>query len=699
MAVLRFFGRRKPPLILQTEAVECGLACLAMVAGYHGHDVDLASLRLRFPISVKGTTLQNLMQMSQSLELGTRALRCELEDLDAISTPAILHWNLNHFVVLVSTRGGRYEILDPARGSLILDRDAVSKHFTGIALELTPTPTFEEKTERQSFSVWSLWGQAHGIGRAALQIILLSATLEVFAIVAPFYQQLLVDSVIVSSDRDLLTVLALGFGLLVLIQCSINAARSWALLYLGTTMNVQLVRRLFKHVLSLPLEFFEKRHIGDIQSRFGSLDVIQRTMTTSFLMALIDGVMVIAMLILMFSYSAQLGFVTCAATLIYGGTRVIFYWRLRRASEEALVRGAKQQSHFLESIRGLQTVKLFGRESLRQNSYDNLLVERMNADIRVQQFGISFQTMQLLVSGIENIIVLYIGARLVLDGNFTIGMLFAYLSYKLQFSQRSSALIDKWIELRMLNLHAERLADLALAKADQQESARNVVAFNPKSFSIEVRNLTFRRSPQEKPVFENVTFSCSQGEVLAITGASGCGKTTLIKVLLGLLRAESGEIYVGGQPLDQVSISSYRASIGTVMQDDQLFAGSVLDNITFFDSEIDMGKVEAAAKLAALHDDIANMPMQYNTFIGEMGNALSGGQRQRLILARALYKEPKILFLDEATSHVDVVMEKKINSHLRQLDVTVIMVAHRPETISAASRVLVLESNGGLQPT
>jgi ATP-binding cassette subfamily B protein RaxB len=353
----------------------------------------------------------------------------------------------------------------------------------------------------------------------------------------------------------------------------------------------------------------------------------------------------------------------------------------------------------------VQSVKLFSREGLRQTIYENLLVDRMNADIKTQKIGISFQTANTLIFGIENIIVIYLGARLVLDGGFSIGMLFAFISYKLQFVQRAAGLIDKLIELRMLNLHAERIADIALTPVDAAAGlgaglGAGLVGMAPALSDatvqampkIEVRNLTFRYSPLERPVLENLSFTIEPGEIVAIVGASGCGKTTLMKVMLGLLKPEKGEVIIAGQDIHRVDPQSYRGLIGTVMQDDSLFAGSLLDNITFFDPVVDTQRAMSAAAIAAIHDDIARMPMQYNTLIGDMGSSLSGGQRQRVILARAFYKQPKILFLDEATSHVDVMQEKAINDVLKQLGITIVMIAHRPETIQAAARAIDLSA-------
>jgi ATP-binding cassette, subfamily B, bacterial CvaB/MchF/RaxB len=692
MMSLHFWGRKRVPVILQTEATECGLACLAMVAGYYGYETDLPSLRRRFAISQQGANLQQLIQIGQQIQLGSRPLRGEIDDLAEVKLPIVLHWDMNHFVVLVKISGRNYTIHDPARGEVVLAREDFSNHFTGVVLELTPTQAFEQKVEKQKVSLWSFWRHARGLGGAMTQILLFALVLEIFAIVAPLYQQLVIDNAVVSADRDLLVVLALGFGMLIVIQSAISMARAWAILYLGSTLNVQLVRNLFRHLLRLPMDYFEKRHLGDVSSRFGSLDTIQRTLTTSFISALIDGLLVIITLILMFVYSPTLAFVAIIAVIIYGLLRLFIYRPLRTALEETLLRGAKQQTNFLETVRGVQSIKLFSREGQRQTIYENLLVDRMNADIKTQKIGIGFQTANTLIFGIENIIVIYLGARLVIDGGFSIGMLFAFISYKLQFVQRAAGLIDKLIELRMLNLHAERIADIALTPVEESATLGQMptVVDGNTDTTIEIRNLTFRYSTLEKPIIQNLSLEIKPGEIVAITGASGCGKTTLMKVMLGLLKPEQGEVLIGGHDIHRVDPQSYRHLLGTVMQDDSLFAGSIMDNITFFDPIVDQQRAMTAASIAMIHEDIVRMSMQYNTLIGDMGSSLSGGQRQRVILARAFYKQPKILLLDEATSHVDVMQEKAINDVLKQLGMTIVMIAHRPETILAAGRVIDL---------
>jgi len=689
---LNFSSRRKTPLVLQTEAAECGLACLAMVASYHGYDTDLASLRQRHSISLKGATLTHLIKIANQLRLATRPLKVELEDLSKLVLPAILHWDFNHFVVLTQVRGHRLELLDPGRGRRNLSLDEVSKHFTGIALELSPTQDFEHKTERRQVRLSQLIGRLQGLGRALTQVFLLACALEVFAVLSPFFMQLVVDQAIVSEDRDLVAVLGTGFLLLALTQVGVTALRSWVVMVLGTTLNLQIFSNLFRRLLRLPMNFFEKRHLGDVVSRFESLEAIQRTLTASFVEAIIDGLMAVVTLVVMLIYSWKLAAIVCGAACLYGLLRLALYRPLRQAQEEQIVRAAKQQTNFLETVRGIQSVKLFNRQLHRQTLYQNLLVDNFNAGIRVQKLTILYKAFNGLLFGVENIAVVWVGAMSVLAGGFSVGMLFAFVAYKQQFISRIVSFIEKCVEIKMLGLHTERVADIALTEPEPLHDAHHLESPDgrPVRADIEVRNVSFRYSESEPWVLRNVNFKIEEGESVAMVGPSGCGKTTLLKVLLGLLPPTEGEVLIGGTSLARMGLQRYRDMIGTVMQDDQLFAGSVAENISFFDPQPDPERIETCAQLAAVHHDIEAMPMRYNTLIGDMGTVLSGGQKQRVLLARALYKNPQILFLDEATSHLDVGRERSVNDAIRRLKLTRIIVAHRPETIASADRVIVL---------
>lgn len=688
LAALDFGARRRLPLFLQTEAAECGLASVGMIANFHGHRIDLAALRRRFTVSLKGATLPYLMQVAGALGLAPRPLKLDLPEVAALRMPCILHWDLNHFVVLRSVDSRGAVIHDPAFGVRRLPMAELSKHFTGIALELSPTAAFAPIDERRRIRLRDLMGPVVGLKRSMAQVLLLALALQSLALLSPFYMQWVIDGAVVAADRDLLKVLGLGFLLLAVVQVAVSAMRSWVVLYLGTTLNLQWLSSVFSHLLRLPVSYFEKRHLGDVVSRFGAVGTIQRTLTTGFVEALIDGLMAIATLAMMLMYSAPLSAVACAAVTVYGALRWAFFDPLRRATEEHIVHAAKQQSHFLETVRGVQSIKLFGRQEERRSRWLNLVVDAMNRDLVTQKLTLGFRSANSLVFGIERIAVVWIGALLVLDSAFSVGMLFAFVAYKEQFSARVAGFIDKLIDLRMLGLQAERLADIVLSPPEESSSAR---APDEIDASLEVRDLSFRYSDAEPFVVRNCSFRIEPGESVAIVGPSGGGKTTLLKLMLGLLAPTDGKILVGGVGIEKLGIDHYRKLVGTVMQDDQLFAGSIADNVSFFDPAPSQEAVERCARIAAVHEDIVAMPMGYNTLIGDMGAALSGGQRQRILLARALYKQPRILFLDEATSALDVQKERAVSEAIKALCLTRIIIAHRPETIASANRVVVLQ--------
>jgi ATP-binding cassette subfamily B protein RaxB len=678
-------------VILQSQAAECGLACLAMVASHHGKKVGLRELRQRFSVSLKGVNLSRLIAMSQQLGLHARALRLDMAHLQTLQTPCILHWDMNHFVVLAKVGKNKITIFDPAFGKRVLSPAEFSDHFTGVALELTPGVDFQLQTQAPSIGVRQLTGKASGLWAALGMILSLSLALQVFVILGPFFMQWVVDQVLVSADNDLLTLLGVGFGLVVLSQVAISLLRGWSVIYLSTRLGLQWTGNVFAHLLKLPMDFFETRHLGDVVSRMGAIQAIQRTLTTSFVEAVIDGLMALVTLAMMLVYSWKLALVTFLAVALYLGIRTFAYRPMRNGTEQQLVAAAKQQSHLLESIRGMQALKVSGTQALREATYQGLMHETVNRDVWLSRMGLGFNSASQAVFGIERVAVIWIGATLAMSNEFSVGMLIAYLAYKDQFAQRVGSLIDKWMEFRMLRLHGERLADIALTPPEVDAGSEFEVAL-PQVASLRVHGLSFRYAEGEPYVLEDCSFEVHAGESLAIIGVSGCGKTTLLKLLLGLLTPSAGSITVGGQDIRKLGLHNYRSMVGAVMQDDRLFAGSVADNIAFGEESVDFERVEAAARLASIHDEIAAMSMGYHSLIGDMGTTLSGGQKQRVILARALYRQPRMLFLDEATSHLDVSRERLVNAAVRDLKLTKIIIAHRKETIASADRVLRLQN-------
>lgn len=680
--------RRKIPVILQIESSECGLACLAMIIGYYGYESDIVNLRKKYPISQKGATLSTIVRIADKLSLTARPLKLELDELDKLRLPCILHWDLNHFIVLKSVSATRVTIIDPAFGEKTLTYDQVSSHFTGIALELWPDSNFEEKKDKINVHIFKLFSEIRGLWKSLGQILILALVLEVFSMVAPFFMQWVIDNVIVSADLNLLTTLAIGFGLLMVLSSLISLLQAWVIMHMSTTLNIQWKANIFNHLVNLPTNFFQKRHLGDIISRFSSIDSIQKTLTTSFITAILDGLMTIFTLVLMFIYSVELTWITIITIIIYATIRWIWYYPLRRATENQIVHAAKQSTHFMETMRGIKTIKQFGKQDYRQATWLSLFVNQINAGLTTQKLNLMFNFLNTLLFGLQNIFIVWLGATIVLEGKFTVGILMAFIAYKNQFGSRVSSLIDKFIEVRMLSLHGERLADIVLTN---QDKINNYICSTEsreiKNIEVDVKSLKFRYSEDETWILKGISLNIPEGQSIAIVGPTGCGKTTFMNILLGNLDPEEGEVKIGGQKVNQIGASIIRDLVAYVAQEDVLFAGSIIENISFFD-DVQQHEVESYAKMVAIHDEIMAMPMGYQTLVGDMGNILSGGQKQRILLARALYKKPKILFLDEATSHLDIIKEKKINDMIKSLKITRIIIAHRPETIASVDRII-----------
>lgn len=692
---LQFGWRRKLSMVLQTEAAECGLACLAMVASFHGHDVDLASLRRRFSSSLKGTSLARLMAMAAQIGFASRPLKLDLHELRQLQCPCVLHWDMDHFVLLQRATANGIVIHDPARGIRTLRLDEVSRHFTGIALELAPVADFQPLKERQHVSLRGLTGPFSGILPALVQILSLALVLEVLTLVTPFFLQWVLDQVLVSADRDLLSLLACGFLGVTIFQAAVTAARSWAVTWLSATVAVQWSSNLFGHLLKLPLDWFEKRHIGDVVSRIGSAQTIQKTLTTQFVGSLLDGLMSLAVLGVMCFYSLPLTALVTGLFLLYGLVRWVFFGPLRRSTEDQIVYAARQQSELLEAIRGVLPIKLANQQDQRRARYTNAAVETTNRDVGVQRLTIAFNASNQVLFGVGRVALIWIAALQTLDGRFSAGMLIAFIAYADQFTSRAGGLIDKCVEFRMLRLHGERLADIALS-APEPDAEATWNGPEPEA-SVELRNVSFRYADGEPWILKDCSLRIAPGESIAIAGPSGCGKTTLAKIILGLLHPTEGEVLFGGIPLKNLGMETYRNMVAAVMQDDKLFAGSIADNIAFFDPQKTDPKVEEAARLAAIHDEIAAAPMGYRTLVGDMGSSLSGGQKQRVILARALYRKPKLLLLDEATSHLDVERERAINQAVQRLKFTRVVIAHRPESLASADSIIYFR-NAKLTP-
>ena len=682
----------KLPVILQTEMTECGLACLAMIARFHGHDIDLNVLRRKHLVSMTGASLKSVIAIADGLQLSSRPLRLDMDHLEKLQLPAMLHWDLNHYVVLKSIKGDRAEIIDPGVGLRKMKLSRLSNHFTGIAVEFTPQADFKAVQARIKPRISLLWSRLVGLKRAITQTLVLSVILQAIILLSPFYLQLVVDAVLPRGDSSLLLALAIGFGGLVVLRALAEAVRGWAILVYGNQMSLQMVGNVFRHLIRLPARYFERRHVGDIISRMGSTVPIQEALTQSVPAVLIDGAMAVLMLIVMFIYSPLLGGIVLATVLGLILATWIIYPHLRRTQEESIYAKALENSHVIESIRAITTVKMFGREAEREAAWRNLYTDFINANVGYGKWVVARKFFETLLTGLQVLLVVWAAVSLMLGegSGFTLGMLVAFLAYRQYFTDAVVQLLEKGIEFNLLSLHLDRLSDIIFEETDADQSGEGTLEGLKGHVSLD--NVSFRYSDTDPWVLTDHSLEIAAGEMVTLTGPSGGGKTTLMKLMLGLYDPVKGAVKIDGKDLREIDRSDWRSRIGVVMQEDRLLSGTLADNISFFDPEIDMQRVYKAAAAAQIHETIAALPMNYQLQIGDMGSILSGGQRQRVLLARALYQDPAVLFLDEGTANLDVETEGAIVKIIRDLPITRIIVAHRPAFLEASDRVVAISA-------
>ncbi|WP_340619820.1 peptidase domain-containing ABC transporter [Xenorhabdus siamensis] len=679
--------RRRIPKILQTEAAECGLASLAMVFHYHGLQIDLSSLRSQFGISTRGATLPALISIATTLKFKTRAVSLDLDELHALKPPCVLHWDMNHFVVLVSVKKNKITIHDPAFGQRVMSTQEFSKHFTGIALELWPGNDFTPVKKQNRLRIISLLNNIQGIKSALGKIFFLSVVIEAINILLPVGTQLVMDHVIVAQDHSLLTIICCGLLFFILFRVSVSTLRSWISITMEAFVDVQWKSGVFDHLMKLPLAYFEKRKLGDIQSRFGSLNIIRTTFTQNIVNGIIDTIMLISVFVMMLLYGNWLVWIVSGFTIIYIIVRFLTYQYYRQLSEEQIVKEARANSHFMETLYSINTLKALGLCETRAKSWLNLNIDTLNSNTKLNKISSIFNIINVFITTCEQIIILWLGASLVIDNQMTLGMFVAFNAYRGQFADRASNLIDMAIKLRMLNLHNERIADIVLSEPEREVPAREI-GVSGQPVDLTVHDLHYQYDSLSKPVISGFNLNVKAGESVAIVGPSGAGKTTLMKLMSGLLEPDKGTILMNGLDINVIGLNNYRKCIACVLQDDKLLSGSIAENISGFEPSPNIDLIQECAKRCSIHDDILLMPMGYETLIGELGNGLSGGQIQRLLIARALYRRPSILFMDEATSHLDLTNEAYINESISALNITRIIIAHRPSTIKSAERVI-----------
>lgn len=693
MNSLLFRKAHSLPVILQAERSECGLACLAMIAAHYGYRVDLNSLRDEFPTSSRGASLRDLLGTAQALHLQARALRLEIGDLASLRTPAILHWDMDHFVVLSSVGRQHVIVHDPALGRRKYRLTELGNHFTGVAIECVPGQHFVQQTRQRRSRLWDLFVRYPGFNSSVLQLFVLSLLIQLVGIGSAFYLQLVIDASIGRGDRDLLSVLALGFSLVMLTGVIMQFVRSTVQLYFANQLGFQMAGNVLTHLMKLPTDFFLKRHIGDLVSRFGAVREIRNLLSEELITVVLDGVMAVLVFAVLLYFDTTLAVLVLVFVALVSLLKLGLVPRIRALTEQMIIADAKANSTLMENMRAIEMIKFYCRELPRIWLWRHQYAQQINASVQVTRFGIGVDALYGLIIGLENIVVVYLAAHYVLDGRISLGFMTAFLALKSHFSSSVRSLIDKLVQIRLLRLQLERVSDITCA---QEEYADFYLPSPPRPCSgrMELQQLCYHYAGDETAVLQGINLQIASGEIVAIVGPSGAGKSTLLKLMAGLLHPTHGSLLIDGEPVQRRGHRAYRNACAGVLQTDQLVSGTLRENICLYEEHVEQEELQRAARLAGIHEFICTLPMGYSSLVGDMGSSMSAGQTQRILLARAFYKQASVLFLDEATANLDQEVESFVLGNIRSLGVTTIMITHRPAPLAIATRILHCHGGG-----
>lgn len=678
----------KTPVIRQNNQADCGLACLAMIAATYGKHVNLATLKEQISSSQMGMGLNQMIRGAKDLGLDSRALKLELEEAKQLKRPAILIWGANHYVVLLKVGLRHWKVIDPAFGERSYSLKEVNNHFSGIALELFPANDFQKQSKSPSLTLRQLWSGQHGLKHSFAIILAMSAGLQIMLLLSPLYIQMVVDNGLARNDKDLIPLLAVGFAGLVLLRVVSGFTRSMIVLQVSNQLTQGFSSSFYNHLLRLSLKYFLDRDVGDIISRFGSLEPVYQLFTVGIVTIIIDGILALSTIFLLLAYSLELTVVVVVVLVLLLLIQLLLVPKMREYTADSIQAEAVEKTAFIESLRSIVSLKANAMERARHLFWHNKLCASIAANNRLAALGIRIDSVIDLFSSMELILVVALGAMQVIEAEMSIGMLYAFIAYRGHFSGATNKLIEQLVGLRMLKLHLERLGDIALRAPEtaQKISSKEIVI----SGHIDINNLCFTYSADQEMVFNDLNIQVRVGEHIGIIGRTATGKTTLIKLILGLLKPSRGEILFDDINIEKIGGENIRQHIGVVMQGDSLFSGSITENVALFELDVDQQRVEDCCGISGIAADIDVLPMRYETQIGDMGVVLSAGQIQRLLIARALYKQPDILILDEATVNLDESTRKKVNAGLRSQKATTIRITHQREELQYCDQVYLL---------
>lgn len=682
---------KRVPVILQITPHECGAACLAMVLSFHGRRMTLGECRTHLRSSRDGLSARTIAQAARALGLQVHARSVQPVGLARISGPAIVHWNFNHYLVLERWSPHRVEVVDPATGRRSLSPEEFDAGFTGVVLTFEPTADFEpQKTPRKL--TWRSYLrrllQTPGTMGLLAQILAASVLLQVLGLLFPLFTLVLVDSILPQRDFSALSLLGTGMVVLVLSQLIFTYLRSALSLYLETSLDTKLMFGFFEHMLRLPFRFFQERSSGDLLMRLGSIAVVREELTGQSVSALLDAVLVVIYLIILLVWQPLFGLLALAFGVAHIALMLLSKQRLFELTERDIAAQAEEQSYLVEALTAMATLKVAASEDRALSHWSNLFFKQLNISLKRSQLAMMVDTGREALDALAPLALLWVGALWVLNGTFSLGTMFAVTALATTFMGPLASLVATAQEFHLVGAHLERIADVF---QEQPEQDVQKVHHAPKlSGHIEIRNAGFRYDANGPWAIRHFSAIIEPGQKIAVVGPSGSGKSTLAMLLLGLLPLDEGEIFYDGIPLSTLNFPTLRRQFGVVLQSIDLFSGSIRHNIAAHDPQMPFDQIRRAAQLAAIHEEIEEMPMGYETLIAERGADLSGGQRQRLAIARALANHPPILLLDEATSHLDAITEGIVDQNLSELECTRLIIAHRLSTIRNADLIFVL---------
>lgn len=672
------------PVILQSRRTECGLAAITMIANHFGHDLDLTAMRRRF--GEPRPDLRSMLDVADAIGLVGRPIRLGVAEVRQLGLPALLHWEFDHFVVLVRV-GRRIVINDPAVGRRIVDRQEFSRGFTGVAVEFTPAPGSPKQSERHAPSVAGLLRSFRGLPRyLALMLFLLVAT-QLLSLAPPVATQLLIDEVVLGQDRLWLRKLIVGLALVMLAAVVIDTLRRRIALYAGMRIAADSTTLIIRHLLRLPAATVGRRSVGDLMSRVDSMQPLRVALTDTSLQLVVQAAVLVATLTLMFVYSRRLTAITVVSVLLIALLHASLLPRSRALNTEFVVAAARAGNSLIESLRAYPAVNAMSLGAQRLAHWQHGFTTAINAETRKQQLAIVAGGGQGVIMVLEYALFLAVGIGGVLDKRITLGVLFAFLSLRGTLMGASIELLGAARQLYLVRTHVDRVAEI-VAETPEPDPPRHALRRRLRG-GLACEAIEFRY-PGGPPLLRGVTVEILARESIVIRGPSGSGKTTLLRLLSCSLDADRGRIRYDGMDSRLWDRNVLRRQIGIVLQSDRLFEGSVADNISGFEGDADIGRLRESARIAAVWDDIEDLPMGVHTPLSGADGGLSGGQAQRLLLARAIYRQPRILFLDEATSQLDHVTERRVIENLEALDVTSISIAHRSHALASATRFIDL---------